>query len=82
MKAVNIHEAKTHLSRLLERVEHGDEVIIARAGKPIARLLPFAAPNRAPVLGGDQGQFIVPDDFDAPLPDDVLAAFEGRRRRS
>ncbi len=76
-KTVNIHEAKTHLSRLLTRVERGDEIIIARAGRPIARLLPFDPLHKpAPILGGARGQVWIADDFDAPLPDDLLAQFE------
>jgi len=81
MKAVNVHEAKTHLSRLLRRVARGDEFVIARAGKPIARLAPLHPTRRTPTLGGDRGKFRVPEDFDAPLPDDVLASFEGRTRQ-
>jgi prevent-host-death family protein len=76
MRTVNVHEAKTHLSRLLDLVAAGDEVVIAKAGKPIARLvrLKRAGPRRT--FGYDQGKFEVPADFDAPLPDEVLAAFE------
>jgi prevent-host-death family protein len=76
MLTLNIHEAKTHLSKLIERVENGDEVIIAKAGKPVARLVPIAGvPIRRP--GSMKGKFIVPDDFDAPLPDEILATFNG-----
>ena len=74
-KAVNIHEAKTHLSRLLKRVEGGEEVVIARAGRPVARLVPVARPAKR-VLGEDTGRVFIADDFDAPLPDDILADFE------
>lgn len=77
VKEVNVHEAKTHLSRLLQAVERGEEVIIARSGKPIARLVPFMRAEGDRVLGLDRGMFRVPDDFDAPLPDDVLEDFEG-----
>lgn len=73
---VNIHQAKTHLSRLLERAEAGEEIVIARAGKPIAKLVPIEA-KQGRVLGRDGGAFVVPDDFDAPLPDEVLDEFEG-----
>lgn len=76
MTQVNIHEAKTHLSRLLARVAAGEEVIIARAGKPIARLCPCDTPRGRRVLGRDEGLFVVPEGFDAPLPDELLAAFE------
>ncbi len=72
---VNVHEAKTHLSRLLDRVAAGEEVTIAKAGKPVARLVPVAKPGRR-ALGGDAGRVILGDDFDAPLPDDVIADFE------
>jgi prevent-host-death family protein len=73
---VNIHEAKTHLSRLLKRVEAGDEVVIAKAGKPIARLSPVTTPGKR-ILGLDKGRVFIADDFDAPLPEDILRDFEG-----
>jgi prevent-host-death family protein len=73
---VNTHEAKTHLSRLLARVANGEEIVIAKAGHPVARLVPLEKRPRR-VLGQDEGLFEVPDDFDAPLPPDVLASFEG-----
>jgi prevent-host-death family protein len=75
MHEVNIHEAKTHLSRLLTRVEQGEEIVIARAGKPIARLVPVA-PKPQRILGRDEGLFEVPDDFDGPLPAELQAYFE------
>lgn len=75
MVEVNVHEAKTHLSRLLRRVAAGEEIVIARAGRPIARLVPIEARPRR-VLGLDEGLFEVPDDFDAPLPDGILDDFE------
>ncbi len=76
---VNIHEAKTHLSRLLQRVAGGEEIIIARAGVPVARLV-AVEPRRTPrVLGIDRDRFEIPKDFNAPLPDEVLALFEGRK---
>jgi prevent-host-death family protein len=76
-KAVNVHQAKTHLSRLLKRVAAGEEVIIARAGKPVARLVPMSdqAPPRRP--GGWEGKVWIAEDFDAPLPPDLVAAFGG-----
>ena len=77
MHMVNIHEAKTHLSRLLERVDQGEEVVIARAGQPVARLVPIEQPARRRVFGRDRGKFTVPEDLDAPIPDDLLASFEG-----
>jgi prevent-host-death family protein len=75
-RVVNVHEAKTHLSRLLERVAAGEEVVIARSGKPVARLTRFR-PAATRVLGDDRGRVEVADDFDAPLPDDTLADFQG-----
>ena len=75
-KTVNIHEAKTQLSRLLSRVERGEEIVIARAGRPVARLLPFEARPATRVLGGDEDVVWIAADFDAPLPEDVLAEFE------
>jgi prevent-host-death family protein len=73
---VNIHEAKTHLSRLLVRVGAGEEVVIAKAGRPVARLVPLKEEQRPRrVLGQDAGLFEVPEDFDEPLPEDVLASF-------
>ena len=74
---VNIHEAKTHLSRLLQKVAEGEEVTIARAGVPVARLVPVEVKKNVRPLGIARGQIWVADDFDAPLPDDLLAAFEG-----
>jgi prevent-host-death family protein len=66
---VNIHEAKTHLSKLLERVAIGEEVVIAKAGTPVARLVPIAAKARKRVLGSAKGDFVVPDDFNDPDPE-------------
>jgi prevent-host-death family protein len=71
---VNIHEAKTNLSKLLERVERGEEIVIARAGKPIARLCPMPARPRRRRLGKYEGKIVIADDFDT-LPDDIAAAF-------
>ena len=76
---VNVHEAKTHLSRLLAQVAKGKEVIIARAGKPVARLVPIERPGTvADAFDLYKGQVWIAPDFDAPLPEDVLADFEGR----
>lgn len=74
-KTVNVHEAKTHLSRLLDEVEAGREVIIARAGKPVARLAPLEQTVRPKKLGLLKGKIKVPDDFDDPLPDEILDLF-------
>lgn len=76
MYQASVHEAKTHLSRLLRRAADGEEVIITRAGRPVARLVPIEE-NR-PVFGIDEGRYVVPDDFDAPLDEEFLRAFEGR----
>jgi prevent-host-death family protein len=76
MTTVNTHEAKTHLSRLLKRVAAGEEIVIARGGRPVARLVPVAA-GRTREVGFASGELRVSDDFDAPLPDAVLAAFYG-----
>lgn len=72
---VNIHEAKTHLSRLLHRVAAGEEVVIARSGKPIAKLVPFVV-SKQRVGGLDRGKVWIADDFDAPLDSETLALFE------
>lgn len=72
---VNIHAAKTQLSRLLEQVEEGEEIVIARAGKPIARIVPLEPRKPKRRLGILEGQYTVPDDFDDPLPDDVIDEF-------
>ncbi len=74
-KSVGVHEAKTHLSRLLEDVVAGEEVVITRRGQEVASLVPVRGAS-ARWLGVDRGKFEVPEDFDAPLPDELLAAFE------
>jgi len=74
---INIHEAKTHLSRLVEEVAAGAEIIIAKAGKPMARLTPLAGAVKPKKLDLLKGKIEVPDDFNAPL-EDVIAEFEGR----
>ena len=75
---INIHEAKTHLSRIVDEVAAGSEVIIAKAGKPMARLMPLTGIPREKKLGLLKGKIKVPDDFNAPLSEDVIADFEGR----
>ncbi len=79
MQTVNIHAAKTHLSRLVDEVARGHEIIIARAGKPVAKLVPLVVPQDAPkrVLGILRGRLSVPHDFDAPLSEKTLDGFEG-----
>ena len=76
MAEVNVHQAKTQLSQLLHRVEAGEEVIIARAGKPIARLVAVQAGSTDRALGIDSGVVRVAADFDAPLPEELLGDFE------
>ncbi len=76
MKQVNIHEAKAQLSRLIDMAEQGEEVIIARHNRPVARLQPIRRAARKPGLM--KGRIRMHEDFDAPLPDAWLAAFEGR----
>jgi prevent-host-death family protein len=74
---VNVHEAKTHLSRLLRKVAEGEEITISRAGVPVARLVAAPRANRQRPLGAMEGQIYIAEDFDAPLPDDLLASFYG-----
>ena len=73
---VEVQEAETRLSGLLEHAIAGDEVIIVRSGVPLVRLTPITSPPRRRELGTAKGDFVVPDDFDDPLPEDVLASFE------
>ena len=76
---VNIYEAKTHLSELVEQASRGATIVIAKHGTPLAKLVPLdAAPRRKIVYGSMKGEFVEADDFDAPLPDDLQALFEGR----
>lgn len=72
---INTHEAKTQLSKLLDRVSSGEEIIIAKSGKPVAKLVPCG--KKAVVLGFLEGKIRVSDDFDAPLPKDILDGFYG-----
>ena len=73
---VNVHEAKTHLLRLLERVISGEEVVIVKAGRPVARLIPAGERPDRRKPGSASGRVVVREDFDAPLPGEVLEAFE------
>ncbi len=73
---VNLHEAKTHFSKLIERVRRGEEIIVAKAGKPVAKLLPIAQGAQVRVPGSARGRITLSADFDAPLPDDVVDSFE------
>jgi prevent-host-death family protein len=72
---INVHEAKTHLSRLLMRVQMGEEIILARSGKPVARLAPIEPKSGARRLGSAAGEIQVPDDFNAPLPPEIEDTF-------
>lgn len=75
---VNIHQAKTHFSRLLRKVAGGEEITIARAGVPVARLVAIEKkPQKMRPMGMDRGKIWIANDFDAPLPDDLLKAFYG-----
>lgn len=78
MRKVNIYEAKTHFSELVEAASAGEEIIIARAGKPMARLCALGEKARPRKAGCLKGKFSVSEDFDAPLPDDLLEAFGGK----
>lgn len=78
MQTVNIHEAKTQFSKLIEAVAQGEEIVIAKAGKPAARLVPVQAAKPVRVPGALKGKMRIADDFDAALPDVLQAAFEGR----
>jgi prevent-host-death family protein len=75
MSVFNIHEAKTHLSRLLDRVAQGEEVIIAKSGRPVAKLVRVTAEPRRP--GRLKGRIRIGPEFDEPLPEEILAAFRG-----
>lgn len=76
MTVVNVHEAKTHLSRLLERVSAGEEIVIAKAGRPVAKLIPYLESEEPRKMGGWKGRVWIANDFDE-LPPDLLAAFYG-----
>ena len=78
MTVVNLHAAKTHLSRLVDAASNGEEIIIAKAGKPIAKLVALDQRREQRVLGVLAGELEIPDDFDAPLPEEILREFEGR----
>jgi prevent-host-death family protein len=79
MKVVNIHEAKTHFSRLLQRVVSGEEITIANAGVPVARLVPIEKSEGKRKLGIDKGKIWIADDFDAPSPE-LEILFEGETK--
>lgn len=73
----NLYEAKTGLSQLVDRAAAGEEVVIAKAGKPLARLVPYERPRLPRVPGGWEGRVFMADDFDAPLPEEILRGFTG-----
>ena len=75
MKIINVYEAKTQLSRLLREVAAGEDIVIAKGGTPLARLVPFHEEGRTRELGFARGRIVLSDDFDAPLPEDLLEAF-------
>lgn len=77
MATFNVHDAKTHFSRLLDRVAQGEEVIIAKSGRPVAKLVRVTAEPRKP--GRLKGRIRIAPDFDEPLPAEILAAFRGER---
>ena len=77
MKQVNIYEAKTQLSKLVDEAAKGEDIIIARAGQPAARLTRVSVQQGQRKLGVLDGQFKIPDDFNRPLPEEVVKAFEG-----
>ncbi|HYB56209.1 MAG TPA: type II toxin-antitoxin system prevent-host-death family antitoxin [Alphaproteobacteria bacterium] len=76
-KTVNLYEAKTKLSELVERAAKGEEIVIAKAGKPCAKLVPLPVRKGLRPAGLSAGKVTVPDDFDDPLPDEIQRAFEG-----
>jgi len=78
MDKINIHQAKTQLSRLVERAAGGEEIVIAKAGKPVARLVPYIAKNEPRRPGQLRGKIRVKKSFDQPLPKELLASFEGQ----
>lgn len=77
MKIINIHEAKTNLSRLIESVIAGEEVVIAKAGKPLVKLIAYEASKQPRKPGGWEGKVTMSDDFDDGLPQEILSGFMG-----
>jgi len=72
---VNIHEAKSKLSKLIDQAIVGEEIVISKSGKPVAKIVPFEKPTQNRKPGSAKGKLIISDDFDAPLPDDILQEF-------
>ena len=75
-EAVNVHEAKTHFSRLLERVHRGEEIVIAKAGKPVALLIPYGEKPAKRIPGTAKGKIRIKDNFEAPLPKKLMGYFD------
>lgn len=75
MDPINVHDAKTHFSKLLERVARGEEITLAKAGKPVARLVPIPPTIVSRTPGTARGQVRISDDFGAPLPEEIRTAF-------
>jgi len=82
MNQINVHDAKTRFSRLLRRVAAGEEITIANRGNPVARLVPVETEKTTRKLGAFRDQINIPDNFDAPLPENVMKLFEGKRPRA
>jgi prevent-host-death family protein len=78
MTIINIHQAKTNFSKLVDAVMHGEKIIIAKAGKPVARLVPITPIKIKRKPGALKGKIKIAADFDAPLPDETLNQFEGK----
>ncbi len=79
MKSFNIHDAKTNLSKLVEKAARGESFIIARAGKPLVKVVPIDAPAKVRRIGSMEGQFKIPDDFDTRFRDEIETIFDGDR---
>jgi prevent-host-death family protein len=78
MSTVNIHNAKTHFSKLVDRAAGGEEIVIAKAGRPVARLVPYTAKGAIRRPGRMRGKIRIKKNFDAPLPEELIASFEGK----
>ena len=78
METVNIYDAKTRLSQLVDIAASGEDVVVSRNGKPLVRITRLESPKRRIKFGVLKGKVIVAEDFDAPMPDEILAGFEGR----
>jgi len=78
VESVNIYDAKTRLSQLIEKAAGGEDVVLSRNGKPVARITQLGAGSRGVKFGVLKGRIRIAQDFDAPLPEDIIEAFEGR----